>query len=619
VTHSDVMAPGHGSAPRPAQAQPAAEERMNIVIGGHVDHGKSTIVGRLLADTHSLPEGKLEAVKALCERTAKPFEYAFLLDALKDEQSQGITIDAARVFFKTAKRHYIIIDAPGHIEFLKNMVTGASRAEAALLVIDAKEGVQENSRRHGYMMSMLGIKQIAVVVNKMDLVDYDQRHYEGIVREYTDFLGRIGVHPACFIPAAGREGDNIAGLSPNMKWHKGPTVLQALDQFKSEGPAVGQSFRMPVQDVYKFTKQGDDRRIIAGTIETGTVRVGDEVVFYPSGKRSRVKTIESFNTPPKQQAEAGEAAGFTLAEQIYVARGELATVATEPKPKVTTRLRVSLFWLGKQPFIKKKDYLLKLGSARVPARLEEITRVIDASNLNASDAKDRVDRHDVAECVLKLNRALAFDLAEEIDSTSRFVLVDDYEIRGGGIIREALPDRQAEIREKVMLRNYKWEPSIIQPERRAEKYSQKASLLLITGARESDRKSLGKEVEARLFEDGRVVYFLGIGNVLYGVDADIERKSENRSEHLRRLGEVANLMLDAGAILIVTAADLSQEDLEVIKTSVDPDRIETVWVGDTVTTDIACDLILADEEAEEEGVERIKRLLQDKGVLFRPW
>ncbi len=319
------------------------------------------------------------------------------------------------------------------------------------------------------------------------------------------------------------------------------------------------------------------------------------------------------------EAEAGQAAGFTLSEQIYVARGELATVATEPKPKVTTRLRVSLFWLGKQPFIKKKDYLLKLGSARVPARLEEITRVIDASNLNTSDTKDRVDRHAVAECVLKLNRALAFDLAEEIDATSRFVLVDDYEIRGGGIVREALPDRQTEIREKVMLRNYKWEPSIIQPERRAEKYSQKASLLLITGAKESDRKSLGKEVEARLFEDGRVVYFLGIGNVLYGVDADIERKSENRQEHLRRLGEVANLMLDSGAILIVTAADLSQEDLEVIKTSVDPDRIETVWVGDSVTTDITCDLILAEQEAEEEGVERIKRLLQDKGVLFRPW
>ncbi|MBK6420820.1 MAG: adenylyl-sulfate kinase [Gemmatimonadetes bacterium] len=601
------------------RAEDTLKERMNIVIGGHVDHGKSTVVGRLLADTGSLPEGKLEAVKALCERTAKPFEYAFLLDALKDEQSQGITIDAARVFFKTARRHYIIIDAPGHIEFLKNMITGASRAEAALLVIDAKEGVQENSRRHGYMMSMLGIRQLAVLVNKMDLVGYSQAHFDGIVREYSEFLAKIGVHPACFIPAAGREGDNIAARSAAMPWYSGPTVLEALDQFHTERPALDKPFRMPVQDVYKFTAQGDERRIVAGTVETGVLRVGDEVVFYPSGKKARVKTIEAFNRPPQEVAFAGQAAGFTLAEQIYVGRGEVATVADQGKPEVTTRLRVSLFWLGKQPLVKKKDYMIKIGTARVPCRLEELHRVIDASNLNASETKDRIDRHDVAECTLKLNRPVAFDLADELAATSRFVLVDDYEIRGGGIIREALADRQSDIREKVMLRNFKWEPSIIPPERRAEKFSQKASLILITGARDADRKTLAKDLEARLFEDGRVVYYLGMASVVYGVDADIARKSENRAEHLRRLGEVSNILIDAGAILIVTAQELTQDDLEVVKTAVDPDRIELVWVGDHVTTDVSYDLILGDQEASSEGVDRIKRLLQDKGLLFRPW
>lgn len=604
----------------PSTAVPAsAGERMHIVIGGHVDHGKSTVVGRLLADTGSLPEGKLEQVKALCQRTAKPFEYAFLLDALKDEQAQGITIDAARVFFKTQKRHYIIIDAPGHIEFLKNMVTGAARAEAALLVIDAKEGVQENSRRHGYMMSMLGIRQIAVLVNKMDLVNYDQKHFDGIVREYSDFLARLGVHPDCFIPAAGREGDNIASHSKAMPWYSGPTVLEALDRFVPARPATDQPFRMPVQDVYKFTAQGDDRRIVAGTVESGVVRNGDEVVFFPSGKKSRVKAIEAFNRAPETEARAGQATGFTLSEQIYVARGELATIAGQPRPEVTTRIRVSLFWLGKQPLVKKKDYLLKLGSARIPCRLESVTRVIDASSLATADARDHIGRHDVAECVLVLNRALAFDTTEGNSATARFVLVDDYEIRGGGIVREALADRQSEIRAKVMLRNLKWEPSIISPERRAEKYSQRASLLLITGERESDRKTLGKDLEARLFEDGRVVYYLGMANVLYGVDADIERKAENQDEHLRRLGEVANMLLDAGAILIITAQMLTQEDLEIVKTTVDPDRIEVVWVGDKVTTDINCDLILGDDEAESEGVDRIKRLLQDKGVLYRPW
>lgn len=616
---SSTAVPSSKTAAPPQPSATDSRKRMNIVIGGHVDHGKSTIIGRLMADTKSLPEGKLEAVKALCERTAKPFEYAFLLDALKDEQAQGITIDSARVFFKTAKRDYIIIDAPGHIEFLKNMVTGASRAEAALLVIDAKEGVQENSRRHGYMMSMLGIKQLAVLVNKMDLVDYKQPEFEQIEKEYRAFLSQVNIEPAAFIPVAGRDGENIAERSKLMSWYTGPTVLDILDEFRSELPPVDAPFRMPVQDVYKFTKQGDDRRIISGTIDTGTISVGDEVVFYPSGKKSRVKTIEAFNRPVQHSAEAGEAAGFTLQEQIYVSRGEIAALANQPRPKVTTRLRVNLFWLGKNAMVTKKDYLLKLGTIRVPMRLEEVHRVIDASDLKTQESKQRIDRHDVAECTVKLNKAIAFDLADEIAATSRFVVIDDYEIRGGGIIREALDDRQTWVRDKVLLRNYKWEASIIAPERRAEKYNQRSNLLLITGEEEVERKSLAKALEARLFEDGKVVYFVGIGNVLYGVDADIERKEENRQEHMRRLAEVANLMLDAGVILIVTASELTQEDLEVIKATVEPERIEVVWVGNRVTTDLTCDLVLTDPEQDTERVDRIKAQLQEKGVIYRPW
>ena len=591
---------------------------MNIVIVGHVDHGKSTVIGRLLADTGSLPEGKLEQVRTQCELNSKPFEYAFLLDALKDEQAQGITIDAARVFFKSKLRHYLILDAPGHIEFLKNMITGAARAEAALLVIDAAEGVQENSRRHGYMVSLLGIRQLAVVVNKMDLVGWDRNIYDRIVKEYGSFLDQVGIRPSSFIPVSARGGDNIADRSDSLTWYQGPTVLEALDAFRSEPQPTERAFRMPVQDVYKFTKQGDDRRIVAGTIESGTVAVGDSVIFYPSGKKSRVKTIEAFNRPAQTRAEAGSAIGFTLQEQIYVPRGEMATLETQPRPQVTTRLRVSLFWLGKEPMVNRKEYLLKLGTTRVTARVEEILRVMDASTLDPTEQRNVIKRHDVAECVLKLDRAIACDLAEEVAATSRFVIVDDFEIRGGGIVREALADRQAAVRDRVLLRNYKWEPSFIQPERRAEKYNQKAALILVTGEHETDRKGLAKGLEGKLFDDGKVVYFLGIGNVLYGVDADIERKQENRLEHMRRLAEIANLMLDAGIILVVAAAELTQEDLEVIKTAVQPDLIETVWSGDTITTDLACDLHLPGGGMPE-SVDRLKAHLQDKGVIFRPW
>ena len=593
---------------------PLDTARLSLVIGGHVDHGKSTIIGRLLADTGSLPEGKLDAVRATCARSGKPFEWAFLLDALKDEQAQGITIDAARVFFKTATRPCIIIDAPGHIEFLRNMITGAARADAALLVIDAKDGVQQNSLRHGYMMSFLGIRQLAVLVNKMDLVDFESSVFSRIVEEYRRFLERLGVLAACFIPVSGRDGSNIARREPRMPWYDGPTVLEQLDRFTPGTPEVDKPFRMPVQDVYRFPQQGDERRIIAGSVSGGVVSVGDGVVFFPSGKRSRVKAIEAFNRPPPAQAQAGEAAGFTLTEQIYVRRGEIAVRSGEPAPQVTTRLRASLFWLGHRPLVPGRDYLLKLGTARVAVRVERIHRVIDALTLDADERSDRVDRHEVAECTLLLSRAIAFDPPEVGLTTSRFVLVDDYEICGGGIVREALPDAQAAVRDKVLLRNSKWESSTIPLEQRTERSRQRPALVLITGEQGMDRKTLARDLERRLFDAGRMVYFLGIGNVLYGVDADIGRTPENRREHLRRLAEVANIMLDAGVILVVTAAELTQEDLDVIGVTVDPERIETIWLGTEPTTDIAVDLLI-DAPDDADALGRLERLLQSKGII----
>jgi bifunctional enzyme CysN/CysC len=596
------------------------EQDLNLVIAGHVDHGKSTIIGRMLADTDSLPEGKLEQVKETCRKNSKPFEYAFLLDALKDEQAQGITIDSARVFFQTDMRQYIILDAPGHIEFLKNMVTGAARAEAALLVIDASEGVRENSRRHGYMLSMLGIKQIAVVVNKMDLVDYDQDTYQKIVEEYTDFLAEIGLEAETFIPVSGMLGDNVAAQSDKMDWYHGQTVLEQLDSFENEALPHNKPFRMPVQDVYKFTKGGDDRRIVAGTVEAGEMNVGDEVVFYPSGKKSTVKSIEGFKEDKQHKVKVGKATGFTLDEQIYITRGELAARADEAEPRVSARIKANLFWLARQDLVKDKVYYLKVGTAKVKARLQKINRVIDASNLNQDENKEKIERHDVAEVVFKLDRAMAFDLAGEIEETSRFVIVDEFEIAGGGIISEALEDEQSWVREKVMRRNYKWEQSLISREERAEKYNQKSTLILITGEEDVGKKPTAKALEKRLFNDGKVVYFLGIGNLLYGVDADIKNgDNNNQEEHLRRLAEVSHLMLDAGAILIVTAVELTQADLELIKTTVNPQQIETVWLGDRVTTDLEFDLHIPEFTSEDQVSAQIKGLLQDRGIIFRPW
>jgi bifunctional enzyme CysN/CysC len=569
------------------------EELMNIVIVGHVDHGKSTIIGRLLADTHSLPEGKLAQVQANCERNAKPFEYAFLLDALKDEQAQGITIDIARCFFKTNKRKYLILDAPGHIEFLKNMITGASRAEAALLVIDANEGVKENSRRHAYMLSMLGIKQLVVLVNKMDLVGYSQVIFEKIVSEYNLFLQQIGLHPITFIPVSGMQGDSIAQLMGNLAWYRGKTVLQALDSFRKEEPLSKKPFRMPVQDVYRFTKDDDNRRIIAGQVNSGTLNIGDKVVFYPSGKQSRVKTIESFNKTPQKAIKAGHSAGFTLDEQIYIKRGEICVGADEEKVQITSKLRVSLFWLSKTPLTLKKEYLFKLGTAKVKMKVEKIINVMNAASLKKTKQPILVKRHKVAECLLKLHKPIAFDLAKDNAITSRFVIVDDYNIAGGGIVVKGLADKEAKIRKKVQDRNANWITSEISREERSEKYQQKPAVIIITGKSGSGRKTLAKALEKRFFDEGKIVYFLGIGNIVHGVDSDIKNTGKiSQKEHVRRLSEVINIMLDAGAIIVATAIEFNQADIDLIKTTTACDRFYTIWMGKKKTTDIRTDICL---------------------------
>lgn len=519
------------------------EARMGIVIVGHVDHGKSTIIGRLLADTGSLPEGKLEQIKDLCARTSKPFEYAFLLDALKDERAQGITIDAARVFFRTPKRRYLILDAPGHVEFLKNMVTGAARAEAALLVLDAGEGIQENTRRHAYLLSMLGVRQIAVLVNKMDLVGGSQAAFDAFARELTTFLGSVGLEPAAIIPVTGRDGDNLATRSATMTWYAGPTVLETLDAFRSQGEAVDGPFRMPVQAVFKFTNDGDDRRIVAGTVESGRLRVGDEVVFHPSGKRTRVKSLEGFNRIAPSDVEAGESAGFTLAQQIYVTRGEVATLAHEPQPVSATRLRASVFWLGQRPLEVGRSYALKLGTARVSVHLEHIERVLDASTLDAETDRTTVVRNEVADCVLRLRHPIAFDRAADLAATSRFVIVDNFSISGGGVVRDALPDVDA--RRGV--------------HRAEESVALRPAVLWLTGERGTGKSSLARWLAARgaRATDGARVEVIDedtVGELFPAPDTRAERELR-----VRRLAWLASRLEAHGAAVIVAVGSPDEE------------------------------------------------------------
>ncbi len=587
---------------------------MNIVIVGHVDHGKSTLVGRLLADTGALPEGKLDKVRRECARTGKPFEYAFLLDALEDEQDQGITIDTARCFFKTAARDYIIIDAPGHIEFLKNMISGAARAEAAILMIDAKEGVRENSRRHGYILGMLGIKQVVVCVNKMDLVGYSQQVFDGIEKEYRAFLSGIGaVSPRQFVPIAALSGENLTSRSANMPWYQGASMLALLDTFPKAPDKVAQPLRMPVQAIYKFTSHGDERRIVAGRIETGTAKVGDEVVFSPSNKSASIRSIEGFNTAPRDAIGAGWSTGFTLSQEIYITRGEVMSLR-EHAPLVGTRFRANLIWLGRKPLVQGRDYKLKLHTAAQPVRIHKLLKVLDASELAGELAKQEVGRHDVADLILETRQPVAFDLTSDIEGTGRFVIVDGYEIAGGGIITGAVPDDQDDLRSEARLRDFSWIHGSVGIEDRAKRFGHLPALVMFVGKRGVSKERYARALERALFDHGKHAYFIDGTNVLMGVDHDLTVDA-TQAELVRRFGEVAHLLLTSGAILVSTTNAIGLADHSSVQALIGDTPSIAIEVDPTGRSTASCDLRIMGTESDQEVVTKVIALLRQKQVM----
>jgi bifunctional enzyme CysN/CysC len=535
-------------------------EQLKIVIVGHVDHGKSTFVGRLFHDTGSLPEGKLEQLQAVADRRGVPFEWANLMDALQSERDQNITIDTAQIWFRTRKRQYVIIDAPGHKEFLKNMITGAANAEAALLLIDANEGVQEQSRRHGYLLNLLGIRQIVVLVNKMDLQGYAQGRFEEIEAQYRAFLKTVGVEPRHFIPIAAKLGDNIAARSPNMPWWNGPTVLETLDEFQLAEPVNDQPLRLPIQDIYRF----DARRILAGRIESGTLKVGDRLVFAPSDKVSQVKTIERWNAPATEQAEAGESIGITLTEQIFVERGAVAALETAP-PYELSRFKARLFWLGRAPFRKGRSYKLKLATQEVECEMDTLERLIDSSTLETiARAEMLVERNEVAELHLRTKRPVAFDVHSEIIPTGRFVIVDGFEVAGGGIVAaDHYPRRTADSLQKS--HNIFWSQGQVTPEQRAARNRHRGRVVWLTGLSASGKSTIATDLERELFNLGRHVYVLDGDNMRHGLCSDLGFSPKDRKENIRRVGETAKLFAAAGIICITAFISPYRSDRDMVR------------------------------------------------------
>jgi bifunctional enzyme CysN/CysC len=523
--------------------------QVRIVIVGHVDHGKSTLVGRLLHETGGLPEGKLEMLKAVSARRGMPFEWSFLLDALQTERDQGITIDTTQIRFRTRSRDVVLIDAPGHAEFLRNMITGASQADGALLIIDALEGVRDQTRRHGYLLHLLGVKQVAVVVNKMDRVEFSAARFAEISDEISAHLTGLGVTPLAVVPISARDGDGVAERTPRTSWYHGPTVVEALDALEPAQPLEQLALRLPVQAIYKF----DDRRIVAGRIESGGLAAGDEIVIMPAGKIAKIRSVEGWPVTPVQGTQtAGRSVGITLDRELFVERGDvIAHVGKSPRD--TRRLRARIFWLHDKELAKGEQILVRLGTREVRATVVAIEKAIDPGDLSSVETKSIAKNH-VGEIDIALAQPIAADSYIDNPRTGRLVIEVGGRIAGGGLVLSVEAGQRAIPVDIVPVE------SALRRDERSARYRHTGAVLWLTGLPGSGKSTLARALERRLFGNGGSPVLLDGDTLRAGLNRDLGFSAADRTENIRRLAEVATHLARNGHIAIVAAVSPSRED-----------------------------------------------------------
>jgi len=404
------------------------KERMRIVIVGHIDHGKSTLIGRLFYDTDSMPPEKVKEIKSISAELGRPMEFAFMMDHLREERTRGITIDTAQTFFRSDRREYIIIDAPGHKEFIKNMMTGASQAEASILIIDAEEGVRDQSRRHAYILGMMDLRSNIVVINKMDKVGFSRDRFKEVRDEILAFLDTRGIEPQFVVPVSALQGDNVVSRSDKAPWYDGPTILEALDTVAKQPVIEGRPFRFPVQDVLDV----DGKKVVVGRVESGAVEAGDAVLVAPEGRKVKIATVEEF-LRERDSALAGESLGFTIEGELPV-RGRVLAEKGNP-PLVSDRIEASLFWMSPQAFEKGEQLTFRCTTQDVPAVIAEIRKRLNSSTLEVIQADaSRIEDAEAGEVLIQTEAPVVVEKFTDIPELGRFVLERDNIIVAGGII-----------------------------------------------------------------------------------------------------------------------------------------------------------------------------------------
>jgi bifunctional enzyme CysN/CysC len=526
-----LQAPNTGAALR-------QKDLLRFITCGSVDDGKSTLIGRLLYESKSLLDDQLEALGADSKRfgtQGDALDFALLVDGLSAEREQGITIDVAYRFFATARRKFIVADTPGHEQYTRNMVTGASTADLAVILVDARKGVLTQTRRHSYLVSLLGIRQVVLAVNKLDLVDYSREVFDAIVSDYRAFAAKLGFEAIVGIPLSALRGDNMTGPSANTPWYEGPSLIEHLDTVGIP-PGAATTLRMPVQWVNRpdHTFRGFSGRLLGGSI-----RPGDAVRILPSGKSSRVSRIVTFDGD-LDEAVNGQSVTLTLADEIDISRGDVIASPDDP-PGLADQFEASIVWMSEDAMLPGRPYLVKIGATMQGASLGQPKYVVDVNSLDHLAAKT-LHLNEIGVCNLTLDRAVAFDAYADNRDMGSFILIDRFTNAtvGAGMLHFALRRSQ----------NIHWQATEIDKDARARQNGHRPCVLWMTGLSGSGKSTIANIVERELHALGARTYLLDGDNVRHGLNKDLGFTAADRVENIRRVGEVAKLMVDAGLIVI---------------------------------------------------------------------
>jgi bifunctional enzyme CysN/CysC len=538
------MAANSGTADEDVAARFAEEERKSLlrfITCGSVDDGKSTLIGRLLYESKTIFEDHWRTLARDSARVGTrqgQIDFALLVDGLAAEREQGITIDVAYRFFSTHRRKFIVADTPGHEQYTRNMVTGASGADLAVVLVDARKGVLVQTRRHSFLVSLLGIRHVVLAVNKMDLVDFDEQRFNAIVDDYRAFATRIGLGDVTAIPLVAVDGDNIVERSTRMPWYQGQTLIQCLEQIDVESDVAHRPLRMPVQWV---NRPNAEFRGFAGSIASGIARVGDAVRVLPSGRTTRIHRIVTADGD-LQEASAGRAVTLTLEDEVDVSRGDVIA-ATDAAPESATQFQATIIWMHEEPLLPARSYLLKIGSVTANATMMPIRHRINVNTLEKL-AAETLELNDIGVCELQVDRPVVFEPYADSRTLGGFILIDrmTFNTVGAGLLSFAL--RRAQ--------NLHWQALDVTKPLRAALKGQKPAVLWLTGLSGAGKSTIANLVEKRLAAEGRHTYLLDGDNVRHGLNKDLGFTEQDRVENIRRVSEVARLMVDAGLIVLVS-------------------------------------------------------------------